>query len=56
MVKERDNNKQLPGLFKDVIRDLHLNNDTLLMQKRKKYAKENTYPKQIKKIESVLYE
>lgn len=55
MVKERDNNKQLPGLFKDVVSKLNLHNENSLQQKRINYASENKYLDQIKRIESVLH-
>jgi len=55
MVKERDNNKQLPGLFKDVVSKLNMHNEISLQQKRINYASENKYLDQIKRIESVLH-
>jgi hypothetical protein len=56
MVRERDSNIFLPGLFKDVVNNLHLYNDISSQQNRINFAAQNTYPDQIKRIESVLNE
>ena len=54
MVKERDNNDKLPGLFKDVMNAIDIHNSTELKMFRKKYASQNTYEKQLEKIENYI--
>ncbi|HEX4373095.1 MAG TPA: hypothetical protein VHZ50_07330 [Puia sp.] len=56
MSDERENNLQLPTLFKKVMNDLHHYNNADLQQKRIAFAKDNTYPKQIERIEQKLQE
>lgn len=48
-------NKQLPALFKKAIDNLSFYNSAELQQKRKVFAQENTYEKQIEKIEQILF-
>lgn len=55
MVVERDHNNELPGLFKKVIANLAFHNSVQLSEKRKAYARNNTYQMQIKRIEQILY-
>jgi hypothetical protein len=56
MTDERENNLQLPALFKKVINDLNHYNNASLQQKRIAFARENTYQKQIERIEQKLRE
>jgi hypothetical protein len=56
MNDERENNLQLPSLFKKVINDLNHYNNSSLQQKRIAFAKNNTYQKQIDRIEQKLQE
>ena len=55
MVAERENNAQLPALFKKVISNLADYNTPELTKKRKDYASNNTYQMQLKRIEQILY-
>jgi hypothetical protein len=52
----RENNLQLPALFKKVMNDLDHYNNADFQQKRIAFAKVNTYPKQIERIEQKLQE
>ncbi len=54
MVEERDNNRMLPALFKKTILSLVENNSGLAMDRRKKYAREHSYQKQLEKIVDLL--
>ena len=54
MVEERDHNKMLPELFKKITHELPLYNSLLLEQERKTFAANNTYLKQIERIDSIL--
>ena len=54
MVKERQHNENLPGLFKNVISQLDVYNSTALQAKRKAYAADNSYSKQVDRIEIIL--
>src|SRR5580698_6197950 len=56
MNDERENNLQLPSLFKKIINDLNHYNNSSLQQKRIAFAKNNTYQKQIERIEQKLQE
>lgn len=56
MVKERDNNKSLPALFKTVIQNLDFFNNASLQAYRREFAKQNTYNRQVEKIEHILAE
>lgn len=54
MPASRENNNELPGLFKQVIGKLDHYNSESLQQKRVQFAEENTYPKQLERIETLL--
>ena len=54
MVKERTHNNSLPELFLNVIRNLTVYNAPDLQELRINFARENTYEKQIRRIESLL--
>lgn len=54
MVSGRDNNEELPGLFRNVISQLDTFNTVDLYNKRKAFSKENTYKKQVERIASIL--
>ncbi len=54
MVLERDNNDQLPKLFKETIDNLKEYNSPKAMQTRRDFALENTYKLQISRIEKIL--
>ncbi|HLY71164.1 MAG TPA: hypothetical protein VKR53_15630 [Puia sp.] len=54
MTKERENNLQLPSLFKSVIYNLSHFNSSTFQQKRIAFASDNTYQKQIDRIEVIL--
>lgn len=54
MVKAKDNNEELPGLFSTVINNLNVYNTAEKQQKRIFFAKQYTYESQLKKIEDFL--
>ena len=54
MVDDRTNNRKLPGLFQNVIRNLEFHNSAELQGRRVTYASENSYVNQINRIEEVL--
>ncbi|ULQ56261.1 hypothetical protein KJS94_16550 [Flavihumibacter rivuli] len=54
MCKSRKNNDELPGLFKKVVNSLEYYNSTLMVEGRRSYAAENTYRKQVQRIEELL--
>ena len=54
MIKERDSNKTLPALFSEVINNLQEYNSPDLQEKRIAFARNNTYKKQIERIEEKL--
>lgn len=54
MVKERENNLQLPGLFKYVMTNLDAFNVPSLQAKRRKFAADNAYSRQVDRIETIL--
>lgn len=54
MVSERDSNGSLPVLFNTVINHLADHNADELQAKRINFARSNTYPKQIERIENLL--
>lgn len=54
MVQERDSNIALPTLFKTVMQQLNYFNSGELVSNRKRFASENTYRKQIERIEMCL--
>jgi hypothetical protein len=54
MIPERDNNDSLPHLFAAVIADIEKYNTDSLRETRHFYAVDNTYQKQLERIESLL--
>ena len=54
MTSGRDNNDELPALFSNTIRHLDKYNTVDLYNKRKAFAKDNTYKKQVERIASIL--
>ena len=54
MVNERENNKELPGLFREVINHLTVYNNKSLFEHRKSFAMNNTYQKQVERISGLL--
>jgi hypothetical protein len=54
MTKERDNNKQLPALFKKIIDNLEIYNSLKKMKIRQDFAHSNSYINKIKNIEKIL--
>lgn len=54
MVRERDNNHELPALFKKVIDNLGQFNGPHLQQHRIDYSRDNTYRAQLGRIETLL--
>jgi hypothetical protein len=54
MVESRDDNHQLPELFRKVIGDLDQYNSPGLQVKRIGFAKDNTYQRQVERIEDLL--
>jgi hypothetical protein len=54
MIRERDNNNSLPGLFNAVIDDIEKYNADSLRETRYSYAVDNTYKKQLERIEAFL--
>ena len=56
MTTQRDNNRDLPALFKKVIEDLTHHNNPSLQERRINHAADNTYAAQIARIEKLLNE
>jgi hypothetical protein len=54
MIQERDNNSALPVLFSTIISQIDNYNAEPLRRKRCVYAHENTYKKQVERIEELL--
>jgi glycosyltransferase involved in cell wall biosynthesis len=54
MANSRNSNEELPGIFKEVIGSIAYYNSKELMQKRRQYAEENLYPRQLELIEEIL--
>ncbi len=54
MVSEATHNRELPALFQKVIGNLQFYNSPELEKQRIEFAKDNTYPKQIDRIEAIL--
>jgi glycosyltransferase involved in cell wall biosynthesis len=54
MVSERDNNQRLPGLFRQVISSLETFNAPALQRERRAFAAENSYTRQVERIEMLL--
>ena len=55
MVQSRKNNNELPVLFRNIVARLNEFNSPILQQKRIDYAAQNTYVKQLEKIEKLTY-
>jgi hypothetical protein len=56
MVYERDNNRNLPGLFKKVISELNYFNSAALQDKRIRFAEDSSYQRQVDRIEKIIYD
>lgn len=54
MIPERDSNNGLPVLFKKVVENLSVYNAAELQEKRKQFARDNTYTKQVERIDERL--
>jgi hypothetical protein len=54
MVGERENNDRLPALFKDVIQRLDHFNSLSMQQQRLVFSNNNTYRKQVERIETIV--
>jgi len=54
MVQDRTNNKFLPELFKKTMGNLDWWNSDELQTKRRQFALDNTYTKQLERIEAHL--
>ena len=54
MALGRENNEELPALFRNTIRQLDIYNTADLFNKRKAFAKDNTYKKQVERIASIV--
>ncbi len=54
MAKSREDNHELPALFKETIDKLDIYNSPAMQQKRIDYAKQNTYAHQLDKIGELL--
>jgi len=49
-------NRLLPGVFRQVVKNLYYHNSDELRDKRKRLAAENSYEKQIERIERLIYD
>ena len=56
MVDERDNNRNLPGLFKKVLSELNYFNNASLQEKRIRFAQDSSYQRQVDRIEKIIYD
>ena len=54
MVGERDNNRNLPALFKETVLHLDKYNSPGRMNERKEFAKNNSYKNQLDRIEAII--
>jgi hypothetical protein len=54
MINERNNNTSLPALFNSIIKDIDRYNAEPLRNKRHAFALDNTYSKQVERIELIL--
>lgn len=54
MVDSREDNRDLPVLFKDIVSRLDHFNSPELIRKRMSFAKDNSYQRQIERIEGIL--
>ena len=50
MVKDRDHNRGLPGLFDEVVQNIDAYNTPELKAKRILFAQDNLYSKQVQRI------
>jgi glycosyltransferase involved in cell wall biosynthesis len=55
MTQERLHNRDLPGLFRNIIDNLHQYNSMDKQEYRIAFARDNTYTRQIERIEKILY-
>ncbi len=53
---DEKHNRSLPHIFQKVISNLDYYNSPELQRKRKEYALDNTYEKQIQRIEKIISE
>jgi uncharacterized membrane protein YgaE (UPF0421/DUF939 family) len=53
MIQSRENNEALPALFKETITNLHIYNTAAAQLVRIDYARENTYSRQLDRIEAL---
>ncbi len=56
MIESRENNEELPKLFKNVITNLSFYNSVEKMKKRIFFAQSNSYSKRIEQLEAILSE
>jgi hypothetical protein len=54
MVDSREHNRELPALFKNIVNRLDHFNSPEFIQKRISFAKDNSYCRQIERIEGIL--
>jgi hypothetical protein len=54
MIPGRENNNQLPALFKEVVDNIGIYNKPALQQTRMSFALDNTYGKQLSRIDQLL--
>ena len=54
MVNSREHNRELPGLFSEVMNSLHKFNSEELKSYRREFAASNSYPKQVGRIEALI--
>jgi len=54
MVAQRDSNRMLPVLFKQIVNNLSDHNSETAIEERKSFARANTYDKQVQRIETIL--
>jgi hypothetical protein len=56
MTRSREGNEELPRLFKTVVGDLSVCNSQALQEKRIRYARENSYSRQLDRISQHIRE
>jgi hypothetical protein len=54
MIEDRENNQSLPGVFSQVIKNLQQYNSSVNQDLRMSFARDNTYNRQIERIETIL--
>jgi glycosyltransferase involved in cell wall biosynthesis len=54
MVESREDNRQLPALFRKITSELAYHNSPDLQIKRKSFARDNSYERQLERIEAIL--